>query len=63
MTQPRDPRVGDQVIIVRCDNCPALIGECATVEAMPGDDGLYRVRNGGNVDGFVARADFIVRTK
>jgi len=57
----REPQIGDEVLVVRCDSTPALAGELAVIVAAPGDDGLYRVRNGGDVEGFVARADFVVR--
>lgn len=56
----RDPAPGDEVIICRCDGTPALVGECAVILAGPDADGIYRVRDGGAVEGFVLRADFVV---
>ena len=61
MTRHPDPSPGDEVIVVRCDTTPLLAGELAVIVAGPDQDGIYRVRNGGDVEGFCARADFVVR--
>jgi hypothetical protein len=59
MKEQREPKIGDGVIVLRCDETPSLAGECGEIAAEL-DGGFYRV----DVDGqavILARADFILR--
>jgi hypothetical protein len=60
----RQPAIGNQIIVIRCDESPGLAGETATiVEISAVDNGGHPFRVQFDDGGFIwlGRADFIMR--